>query len=77
MNNTWKLVPRPRTQGALGEKWIFKTKQDALGQIVKYKICGVVQGFRQVHAVDFDQTYTSIVKSNSYKVLLVLAMQLG
>lgn len=76
-NNTWKLVPRPRTQAVLGGKWVFKTKRDALGQIVKYKICWVVHGFGQVYGIDFDQTYASVVKSNSYKVLLVLATQMG
>ena len=30
-----------------------------------------------MHGIDFDQTYASVVKSYSYKVLLVLAMQLG
>ena len=76
-NNTWKFVPRPWTQAVLGGKWVFKTKRDALRQIVKYKTRWVVQGFRQVHGIDFDQTYASVVKSNSYKVLLALATQLG
>ena len=44
-NNIWKLVSRPRTQAVLGGKWFFKTKQDTLGQIVKYKTRWVVQGF--------------------------------
>ena len=30
-----------------------------------------------MHGIDFDQIYTSVVKSNSYKVLLALATQLG
>lgn len=76
-NNTWKLVPRPRTQAVLGGKWAFNTKKNVSGQIVKYKTRWVVQGFRQVHGIDFDQTYASVVKSNSYKVLLALATQLG
>ncbi len=76
-NNIWKLVPRPRTQVVLGGKWVFKTKRDSLWQIVKYKTRWVLQGFRQVHGINFDQTYTSVVKSNSYKVLLAFATQLG
>lgn len=29
-----------------------------------------------MHSIDFDQTYFSVIKSNSYKVLLALAAQL-
>ncbi len=76
-NNTQKVVPRPRTQAVLGGKWVFKTKRDGLGQIVKYKTCWVVQGFWQILGIDFDQTYTSVVKSNSSQVLLALDIQLG
>ena len=55
----------------------WKQNETFFGQIVKYNTRWVVQGFCQVHGIDFDQTYASVVKSNFYKVFLVLATQLG
>ncbi|WP_375449352.1 reverse transcriptase domain-containing protein [uncultured Nostoc sp.] len=77
INNTWKLVPRPRDQTVLGAKWVFKAKRDLEGRITRYKTRWVVQGFRQQHGVNFDETYASVVKSNSYKVLLAIATFFG
>ncbi len=76
-NNTWKLILRPRDQTVLGGKWVFKTKRDSNGQVTRYKTRWVVQGFRQQYGVDFDETYASVVKSNSYKVLLAIATFFG
>lgn len=56
VNNTWKLVPRPRDHTVLGGKWVFKAKRDSEGRITRYKTRWVVQGFRQQHGVDFDET---------------------
>ncbi len=77
VNNTWKLVSRPRDQTVLGGKWVFKTKQDSNAKITRYKTRWVVQGFHQQYGVDFDETYASVVKSNSYKVLLAIATFFG
>lgn len=76
-NNTWKLVPRPTDQHVLGGKWVFKTKRDIHGKVLKYKARWVVQGFRQEYGVDYDETYASVVKTNSYRVLLALATIFG
>ncbi len=73
VNNTWKLVPHPRDQTILGGKWVFKTKRDSNGPVTRYKTRWVVQGFCHQYGVDFDETYASVVKSNSYKVLLAIA----
>ncbi len=37
VNNTWKLVPRPRDQTVLGGKWVFKTKRDSNRKMTRYK----------------------------------------
>lgn len=47
-----------------------------LRKIIKYKTSKVIQKFWEVYEIDFDQTYASIIKSNFYKVFLVLAIQI-
>ena len=51
--------------------------RDSNGKIIRYKTRWVVQGFRRQYGVDFDKTYASIVKSNSYKVLFAIATFFG
>ena len=47
-NNVWTLVDLPIDRQAIENKWIFKKKTDADGNITVYKARLVAKGFRQV-----------------------------
>jgi len=36
-NDTWDLVTLPNGRNPLGNKWVFKRKTNALGQVNKFK----------------------------------------
>ena len=38
-NGVWDLVELPEGVNLIGCKWIFKTKRDSKGNIVRYKAC--------------------------------------
>ncbi|RVW84093.1 Retrovirus-related Pol polyprotein from transposon TNT 1-94 [Vitis vinifera] len=44
-NDVWDLVDFPNGAKAIGCKWGFKTKKDSLGNIVRYKVRLVANGF--------------------------------
>nr|GEV76177.1 ribonuclease H-like domain, reverse transcriptase, RNA-dependent DNA polymerase [Tanacetum cinerariifolium] len=44
-NNTWKLTTLPKGHKAIGLKWVFKTKRDANGNIIKHKARLVAKGY--------------------------------
>nr|GFB72289.1 ribonuclease H-like domain, reverse transcriptase, RNA-dependent DNA polymerase [Tanacetum cinerariifolium] len=46
-NNTWILTTFLVNQKAIGLKWVFKTKRDAKGNIIKYKARLVAKGYVQ------------------------------
>ena len=46
-NGVWDLVELTECVKPIGCKWIFKTKQDSKGNIVRYKTCLVAKGFTQ------------------------------
>ena len=50
-NNVWDLVELPKGVKSIGCKWIFKTKQDSKGNIVRYKACLVAKGFTKKRAL--------------------------
>nr|GEX41182.1 ribonuclease H-like domain, reverse transcriptase, RNA-dependent DNA polymerase [Tanacetum cinerariifolium] len=43
-NNTWKLTSLPPGHKEIGLKWVFKTKKDADGKIIKHKARLVAKG---------------------------------
>ena len=47
------------------------------GIIVRYKARWVAKGFEQVEGIDFHSTWSSVVKSASWRILLALATRYG
>ena len=61
-NGTWRLVPRPSGANVVTVKWIFKHKYHFDGSLARHKARWVVRGFSQQHGVDYDETFSSVVK---------------
>ena len=74
-NETWTLEKLPHNREALGGRWVYKRKLDAVGQISRYKARYVVRGFEQIYGIDYDLTFAPVVKSTSYRLLFALAAQ--
>ena len=53
-NQTWELVDVPKGKDVDSVKWIYKTKQDANGNVHKHKARMVVRGFTQQPNIDFN-----------------------
>jgi hypothetical protein len=70
-NNTWDLVPRPVGSNIVTEKWIFKNKFNSDGTLEWYKARWVLRGFTQRPHVDYDETFSPVVKPVT--VLMVLS----
>jgi len=72
-NHTWDLVPRPSTANVVTGKWIFKHKFHTDGSLDKYKARWVLRGFTQRPGVDYDQTFSPVVKPATIRTALTLA----
>ena len=69
--NTWTVVecPLPNVK-VLSGKFVYKKKMNRDGSIKKYKVQYVVRGFKQCLGREYIETWASVIKSNSYKVLM-------
>jgi hypothetical protein len=61
-NNTWDLVPRLVGSNVVIDKWIFKHKFNSDGTLEWYKARWVLHGFTQQPGVDYDETFSPVVK---------------
>ena len=66
-----------RQREAIPCKWVFKVKYKEDGHIERFKARLVVKGHVQKHRIDYDETFSPIVRFSSIRVLLSFALQHG
>ncbi|GJU16990.1 ribonuclease H-like domain, reverse transcriptase, RNA-dependent DNA polymerase [Tanacetum coccineum] len=76
-NNTWTLTTLPTNHKAIGLKWVFKTKRDAKGEIIKYKARLVAKGYVQEQGIDFDEVFAPVARIETVRLILALAAYHG
>ncbi|GJV67228.1 ribonuclease H-like domain-containing protein [Tanacetum coccineum] len=73
-NGTWLLVPRPAGVNMVRSMWLFKHKFHADGTLSRYKARLVANGSSQKLGVDFDKTFSPVVKPAAIRMVLSLAV---
>ena len=76
-NDAWDLVELPENKQVIGCKRVFKQKLRANGSVESYIARLVAQSFPQYFSVDYDGTFSSIIRFESLCVLFVVAVQDG
>jgi hypothetical protein len=76
-NDTWTLVPPTSDMNIVGCKWVFRLKRKADGSIDRHKARLVAKGFHQQPGVDFEETFSPVVKPTTIRLVLSLATSAG
>jgi histone deacetylase 1/2 len=76
-NKTWHLVPPQRGKNIIGCKWVYKIKRKADGTLDRYKARLVAKGFKQRYGIDYEDTFSPVVKAATIRIILSLAVSKG
>ena len=71
LNNAYDLVDLPERKNLIKCKWAYKIKPD------NYKLRLVSQGFSQVWGVDYNETFSPVIKFESIRTLLAVSAKLN
>jgi hypothetical protein len=73
-NGTWHLVPATQATNIIDCKWVFKVKKRADGSVDRYKTHLVAKGFKQRYDIDYDDTFSVVVKAATIRLVLSLVV---
>ena len=76
-NKVWDLVELPEGKRVVGSKLVFKRRIGANGVEDCYKAHLVAQGFSQRSGIDYDETFCPVVRFESLRTLIAVAVQQG
>jgi histone deacetylase 1/2 len=76
-NSTWQLVPSSPSQNIIDCKWVYKIKRKADGIVDRYKARLVAKGFMQWYGIDYEDTFSLVVKAATIHVVLSLDVSRG
>ena len=73
-NDTWALVPLRREQNLVGNKWVFRIKQNSNSSIARYKTRLVAKGFHQRRGINFHETFSPMINPIIVRIMHSLAL---
>jgi histone deacetylase 1/2 len=76
-NKTWHLVPYQQGKNIIDCKWVFKIKRKPDGSIDKYKARLVAKGYKQRYGIDYEDTFSPIVKATTIHLVLSIDVSRG
>jgi hypothetical protein len=74
---TWHLVPQQHGANIIDCKWVYKIKKKADGSIDRYKARLVAKGFKQRYGIDYEDTFSLVVKATTNRLLLSVVVSNG
>ena len=73
-NQVWDLVTPPKDCKVINSKWVFKCKLGEHGQVERYKAHLVAQGYSQRPGIDYEETFSPVVRFESVRSVMALAV---
>jgi hypothetical protein len=76
-NQTWHLVPPKSGANVIDCKWVYNIKRKSNGSIDRCKARLVAKGFKQRYGIDYEDTFSPVVKAATIWIVLSIAVSRG
>lgn len=72
-NEVWDLMELPVGKKVIQSRWVFSLKRDSDGAVQRFKARLVAKGFTQRAGLDYEETYSPVVRHDSIRTVIALA----
>lgn len=69
------IIKTPDNVKLVGFKWVFVRKRNEKNEVVRYKARLVAQGFSQRLGIDYDETYSPVMDTITFRFLISWVVQ--
>jgi hypothetical protein len=76
-NANWELVALPKDQKAIKCEWVYKVKHNVNGSMSRFKARLVTKGYAQTYGIDYEETYSPVVKMTTVKAIIAMVTTKG
>ena len=76
IQDVWQLVELPEGEFPIGTRWVFRSKKDDRGIIIKNKARLVGQGYTQEECIDYDEVFAPVARLEAIRIFLAYAASL-
>jgi hypothetical protein len=76
-NSTWHLVPPSQGKNVIDCRWVYRIKTKADGTLDRYKARLGAKDFKQRYGIDYEDTFSPVVKIATVRLLLSIAETKG
>jgi histone deacetylase 1/2 len=76
-NKTWHLVPPGINLNLINCKWVYRIKRKGGGSIDHYKARLIAKGFKQRYDIDYEDTFSHVVKIATIRIVLSISVSRG
>ena len=71
----YTMIPKPsHKEHILGSKWVFAYKLDKDNNLIRFKARCVAQGFRQIPGLNYNETFSPVVKIESIRMAVAMSL---
>nr|GFB62711.1 hypothetical protein [Tanacetum cinerariifolium] len=77
IKKVWILVDLPYGKRAIGTKWVYRSKKDERGIVIRNKARLVAQGHTQEEGIDYEEVFAPVARIEAIRLFLAYASFMG